>query len=126
VTSGASAADRAVTEMVENITAMATGSYLRDEDRALWDPPYPASAADRVAAVLRHMVDEVRETPDAASLSAVSAHGALSSLSAELEDALFDDEEQADFRRVVVALASEVGQDPEEVLADLDRVTEQE
>ncbi|MDN6438015.1 MAG: hypothetical protein L0K27_00935 [Corynebacterium nuruki] len=132
MTAGPGAADRAAAEMVENITAMATGSYLRDEDRALWDPPYPPEVADEVAAVLRRMVAEVRDAagaagvPDAATLAVLAAHGALTTVSEAHGDAVFEEEEQADFRRVVVALAAEVGADAEEILADLDRVTEQE
>lgn len=126
MTGGPGPADRAAAEMVGNISAMATGSYLRDEDRVLWEPPYPPEAAAEVATVLQRMVAEIRETPETAPLAVVAAHGALGTVSAGYEDALFDEEEQADFRRVVVALAGEVGQDAEEILADLDRVTEQE
>ncbi|AGE36608.1 hypothetical protein [Corynebacterium urealyticum] len=42
----------AATEFIENLRMMATGSYLRAEEREHWDPPYPESAVDEAQAEL--------------------------------------------------------------------------
>lgn len=42
----------ATTEFIENLRMMATGSYLRAEERGHWDPPYPESAVNEAQAEL--------------------------------------------------------------------------
>ena len=36
------ATDNARREFIDNLSAMATGSYLREEDREFWDAPFPS------------------------------------------------------------------------------------
>lgn len=39
-------------EILDNMRAIATGSYLREEERALWEPLFPESAVEDVARAL--------------------------------------------------------------------------
>ncbi|WP_282938628.1 hypothetical protein [Corynebacterium auriscanis] len=43
----------ALAEFTDNIRAMATGSYLRPEDREFWEAPYPESVADQADSIVR-------------------------------------------------------------------------
>lgn len=43
-------------EFISNLRAMATGSYLREEDKEFWDAPYPESAVDRVDKIVQSML----------------------------------------------------------------------
>lgn len=41
---------------LENLHAMATGSYLRDEDKEFWDAPYPESVVEQVRAIIDSLI----------------------------------------------------------------------
>lgn len=43
----------ALAEFTDNIRSMATGSYLREEDREFWEAPYPESVADQADSIVR-------------------------------------------------------------------------
>ena len=109
-----------ITDFLDTLRSLSTGSYLREGEREFWDPPYPPEVAAEVAAVLR--VD-IRQEPTEMSLAVIAAYGALSALSERHGDAVFEEEEQNDFRVIVSALAAEHNQDGESVLTDLDRIT---
>lgn len=115
-----------ITEFLETLTALSTGSYLHGEERANWEAPYPPEAASEAAEILRRLGDEVRQDPGEISLAVIAAHCALTALSDRFGGAVFEDEEKQDFRRIATALAEERGQDAGTVLDDLDRITEQE
>lgn len=46
----------ALAEFTENIRSMATGSYLREEDREFWEAPYPESVADQADTIVRDVL----------------------------------------------------------------------
>lgn len=115
-----------VTDFLDTLRALSTGSYLREEELANWEPPYPPEVAADAAEILRRLTDEVRQDPPEISLAVISAYGALEALSERHGGAVFEDEEEGDFRAIVAALATEHGQDADAVLADLDRITDQE
>lgn len=111
---------------LDTLTALATGSYLHAEERTHWEPPYPPEVADDAARILGRLTDEVRQDPGEITLAVIATYGALVALSERHGGAVFEDEESADFHAIVGALAEEHGQDATAVLADLDRIIEQE
>lgn len=115
-----------VAEFLGTLTALSTGNYLREDEREFWEPPYPPEVTADAAEILRRLTDEVRQHPAEISLAVIAAYGALTALSDRHGGAVFEDEEQADFRALVSALAEEHGQDADEILADLDRIIDQE
>lgn len=123
----ATATDDARRDFVENLSAMATGSYLRDEDREFWEPPYPESVVSEAAEILQRLVAGVRADPTGeVVLQVMAAHDALRALSDRHDGAVYEEEEFADFRTLITLLCEEVGADATLVLDDLDRVTEEE
>lgn len=119
--------DTARHEFVDNLNAMATGSYLREEDREFWEAPFPVSAVDEAAEILQRLVSGVRADPTGeVVLQVISAHDALRALSDRHSGAVYEDEEVTDFRALVTVLCEEVGADAHLVLEDLDRIIEQE
>ncbi|MDN5684416.1 hypothetical protein [Corynebacterium glyciniphilum] len=123
----AAATDAARHEFIENLSSMATGSYLRDEDREFWEAPFPTSAVDEAAEILHRLVSGVRADPSGeVVLQVISAHDALRALSDRHAGAVYEDEEVGDFRSLVTVLCEEVGADARQVLDDLDRIIEQE
>lgn len=121
------ATDAARHEFTGNLLAMATGSYLREEEREFWEAPYPESVVDEAAEILRKLVSGVRADPTGeVVLQVISAHDALQALSDRHAGAVYEDEEVADFRDLVTVLCEEVGADARQVLDDLDRIIEQE
>lgn len=59
-TSLSTATDAAAREFLDNLTAMATGSYLRDEDKEFWEPPYPAAVVDEAQKIVHSLVSAGR------------------------------------------------------------------
>lgn len=121
------ATDDARREFIDNLTAMATGSYLREEDREFWEAPFPESAVAEASEILHRLVSGVRSEPDGEIvLQVMSAHNALKALSDRHGGAVYEDEEYEDFRDFVTVLCKEAGADGSQVLADLERVTEED
>ena len=58
-------------EFIANLRAMATGSYLREEDKEFWEAPYPESAVDRAEQLLQGML-RAAAAPDAHSADGVA------------------------------------------------------
>ncbi|WP_297005908.1 hypothetical protein [uncultured Corynebacterium sp.] len=112
-----------ITDFLDTLRSLSTGSYLREGEREFWDPPYPPEVAADAAEILRRLTVDIRQEPTEMSLAVIAAYGALSALSERHGDAVFEEEEQNDFRVIVSALAAEHNQDGESVLTDLDRIT---
>lgn len=115
-----------IAELLDTLKSLSTGSYLREEEREFWEPPYPPEVASDAAEILRRLTDEVRQEPAEMSLAVISAYGALSALSERHGDAVFEDEEQQDFRAIITELAFEHDQNADDVIDDLDRIIEQD
>lgn len=121
------ATDAARQEFIGNLRSMATGSYLREEDREFWEAPFPESVVDESAEILHRLVAGVRADPTGeVVLQVISAHDALRALSDRHAGAVYEDEEVEDFRALVTVLCEEVGADSHKVLDDLDSIIEQE
>ncbi len=121
------ATDNARREFIDNLSAMATGSYLREEDREFWDAPFPESAVAEAAEILHRLISGARSEPAGeVVLQVMSAHDALQALSDRHGGAVYEDEEYEDFRDLVTVLCEEIGADGAQVLADLERVTDED
>lgn len=83
-------------EFLDNLRQMATGSYLRDEDREFWEAPYPESAVDDAQAIVDGMLQ-------AAQSVASSNEAELRKVAASLH--LQNTEESADEQPTATTLA---------------------
>lgn len=113
-----------VSEFLGTLDALSSGSYLREDEREFWEPPYPPEVTEEAAEILRRLTTEARQNPTEIPLAVISAYEALTALSDRHGGAVFEDDEEEDFRRLVSALAEENDRDPGEILADLDRITD--
>lgn len=57
-------------EFIANLRAMATGSYLREEDKEFWETPYPESAVDRAEQLIDNLLRSAAESLTTPSTSA--------------------------------------------------------
>ncbi|MBC2681555.1 hypothetical protein GSS87_03950 [Corynebacterium sp. 4HC-13] len=48
---------------VDNLHAMATGSYLRKEDREFWEAPYPETVVGEARVIVDSLVDAISRIP---------------------------------------------------------------
>lgn len=48
---------------VDNLHAMATGSYLRKEDREFWEAPYPEAVVGEARVIVDSLVDAISRIP---------------------------------------------------------------
>lgn len=48
---------------VDNLHAMATGSYLREEDKEFWEAPYPESVVNEARVIVDSLVDATSRIP---------------------------------------------------------------
>ena len=101
----------AATEFIDNLRMMATGSYLRVEDRQHWDPPYPESAVDEAQAELVTIGESVLggADPQDTSLAGVRKIIAISDANGGL---LLDSEELDELLVFLSRLTETVGGDP--------------
>lgn len=90
------ATTKAREEFLDNLRQMATGSYLRDEDREFWEAPYPESAVDEA----QHIIDGMLQ---AAQSVASSDEAELKKIAATLQ--LQNTDESADEQPTATTLA---------------------
>ena len=115
---------------LDNLHAMATGSYLHEEDKEFWEAPYPESVVNEARVILDSFIDASKAAPRGDS---ESYHAALTTavedlvaLSDRHEGAVLEAEELEDFTALVRALNEELGVAEEETLADLESLLEGE
>lgn len=101
----------AATEFIENLRMMATGSYLRVEEREHWDPPYPESAVDEARAKLVTIGESILggAAPQETSLAGVRRIIAISDANGGL---LLDSEELDELLVFLSRLTQTVGGEP--------------
>lgn len=109
---------------LDNLHAMATGSYLREEDKEFWEAPYPVSVVNEARVTLDTLIDASKSAgrDDAESFHAALTRAVreLTELSDKHDGAVLEDEEIEDFTTLVRALCSEVGADKGETMAHLE------
>lgn len=104
----------AAVEFTGNLRMMATGSYLREQERELWDPPYPESAVDEAQDALIAMAEATLggEDPLAAAQTGVQKIMDISDANGGL---LLDSEELDELLEFIARLTETVGGDAAEV-----------
>lgn len=101
----------AATEFIDNLRMMATGSYVRAEEREHWDPPYPESAVDEARAELVTIGESILggADPQGTSLAGVRRIIAISDANGGL---LLDSEELDELLVFLSRLTETVGGNP--------------
>lgn len=94
-----------IDEFLSDLTIFATGSYLRPDERELWEPPFPESAVAEVRQILEQFSVGLDNADSAAEAeaTALSCVDALVALNAAYIDALFDDEEYSELAEIINA-----------------------
>lgn len=137
---------------IENLHSMATGSYLREEDKEFWEAPYPESVVDEARVIIDSLISSAAKVPAAnaantpsVNASADEAEGeddapspqtvavisaitkevnALLSLSAAHEDAVLEDEEISDLNEILRAVSEKAGAEPRVVVNHVSEMIE--
>lgn len=139
---------------LDNLHSMATGSYLREEDKEFWEAPYPESVvsearlilddlisdANNASAVAPHDFQQAAETggeagdEDAGTITSVETLAMISvvnrhvnpllALSEKHDGAMLEDEEVSDLNELIRALSRKVGADEEAVVAHVDQLVD--
>lgn len=92
-----------ISEFVTDLKIFATGSYLRPEERELWEAPFAESAVAEV----RQILDQFAQTLDssdsesAAEAATLSCVDALTALNSAHFDAIFDEDEYAELAAIL-------------------------
>lgn len=115
-----------IADFLDTLTGLATGSYLREEEREHWDPPYPPEVVGAAEEIFHQLTAEIQREPAEISLAVISAYNAFSTLNERHGRALIEKEEEDDLRAIIAALAEESDHNAATVLADLDHIIDQE
>ena len=114
-----------VDEFIDDLRTFATGSYLNDSDKELWEQPFDPAALPELKKLIEMFlaaVDLVEPAPDATRLNAlvVPFYDNLEAFNAQHEYAILEPEEKAELedlvRRAAIAIGAEdeaVGELPE-------------
>lgn len=63
----------AVDEFISNLEALASGSYLREEDRTFWEQPFDPAALPNLRAILEGYLDTLDAAQDEAGAQRATA-----------------------------------------------------
>ncbi|KAA8744666.1 hypothetical protein [Corynebacterium tuscaniense] len=103
-----------VNEFIDDLTTFATGSYLNEDDKELWDEPFdPAVLPDlkRVLEMYLDALDLVGADPGAEKLNAVVEpfFANLQEFNSQHADAVLEPEEKADLQDFAYRAAAATG-----------------
>ena len=103
-----------VDEFIDDLTTFATGSYLQDEDKDLWEEPFdPAVLPDlkRILEMFLDALDMLGDDPEGEALVKVVApfYENLDEFNATHADAVLEPEEKADIETLVFRAAAATG-----------------
>ncbi|WP_026162225.1 hypothetical protein [Corynebacterium ulceribovis] len=101
-------------EFIDNLNTYATGSYLREDERELWDEPFDPAAVPQVAEVLTNYLDALDKLGESGTEETVLAvmdsfTEKLNEVNARFEDAVIDDDERADIVALMTSAAHAAG-----------------
>ncbi|WP_291313583.1 hypothetical protein [Corynebacterium sp. UBA2622] len=107
-----------IDEFIADLTTFASGSYLQEEDKELWDEPFDPSVLPDLKKLLEMFLDALEllgDDPDGESLNKVVApfYANLADFNAEHADAVLEPEEKADIESLVHRAAAATGADDE-------------
>lgn len=112
-----------VDEFIDDLRTFATGSYLSDDDKELWDEPFDPEALPELKALIEMFLDAldlVGDDPEAEQLVAVVGpfYANLDDFNTKYADAVLEPEEKADIEALVFRAAAATGA-PDEALQEL-------
>lgn len=114
-----------VDEFIDDLRTFASGSYLNDSDKELWEQPFDPAALPELKKLIEMFLDAldlVEPAPDATRLNAlvVPFYDNLEAFNAQHEYAILEPEEKAELedlvRRAAIAIGAEdeaIGELPE-------------
>lgn len=107
-----------VDEFISDLTTFATGSYLRDEDKELWDEPFDPAVLPELKRKIEAFLDALEllgDDPDGESLARVVTpfYASLEEFNSAHADAVLEPEEKADLESLVFRAAAATGADDE-------------
>ncbi|SDL71930.1 hypothetical protein SAMN04488535_0545 [Corynebacterium mycetoides] len=107
-----------VDEFISDLSTFATGSYLRDEDKELWDEPFDPAVLPELKAMIEGFLDGLEllgDDPAGEDLKKVVVpfYAALGEFNAANADAVLEPEEKADLESLVFRAAAATGADDE-------------
>ena len=112
-----------VDEFIDDLTTFASGSYLNEEDKELWDEPFDPAVLPELKHLLEMFLDAldlVGDDPEAEQLVKVVGpfYENLQAFNEKNADAVLEPEEKADIENLVFRAAAATGA-TDEALAEL-------
>ncbi|WJY68058.1 hypothetical protein [Corynebacterium auris] len=112
-----------VDEFIADLTTFASGSYLREEDKELWEQPFDPEVLPALKQIIESFLDALEllgDDPDGEALSKVVAafYNNVNEFNAQHGDAVLEPEEKSDLESLVFRAAAATGAD-DEALNDL-------
>lgn len=109
-----------VDEFIEDLTTFASGSYLSDEDKDLWEEPFDPAVLPDLKHILEMFLDALEQCgddPTGEMLVKVVApfYANLAEFNAKHADAVLEPEEKADIESLVLRAAAATGATDESV-----------
>lgn len=111
-----------IAEFVANLSCFATGSYLRDYEKELWEPPFDAAAIPRMQALLDQYVQTVSNRADELirenipedvhqefTAGLFGLYYDLAQLNSQYHDAVLEVEEEKDIEEILSQLWMSLG-----------------
>lgn len=103
-----------VDEFIDDLTTFATGSYLTEDDKDLWEEPFDPAALPQLKAMLEgflEVLDQLGDDPEGEQLAAVTApfYAQLDEFNESYAGAVLEPEEKADIEALVFRAAAATG-----------------
>lgn len=107
-----------VDEFIDDLTTFATGSYLKDDDKELWEEPFDPAVLPELKKLIEGYLDALEligDDPEADTLVSVVEpfFNSLHDFNAKHADAVLEPEEKADLQDLSYRAAAATGADDE-------------
>ncbi|WP_342319746.1 hypothetical protein [Corynebacterium mayonis] len=105
-----------VDEFIDDLTTFASGSYLRDEDKELWEQPFDPAVVNDLKRLIEMFLDALEllgDDPDSATVNKVVEpfYANLEAFNASHANAVLEPEEKADLESLVFRACAATGAD---------------
>lgn len=107
-----------VDEFIDDLTTFATGSYLKEDDKELWEEPFDPAVLPDLKKLVEGYLDALEligDDPDGDKLLSVVEpfFGSLHDFNVKHADAVLEPEEKADLQELAYRAAAATGADDE-------------
>ena len=107
-----------VTEFIDNLHSFATGDYLREEEKELWDQPFDPGVLPQLRSILEEILgqlDTLADDPGGAALVGAIKPGIdkLQAFNRKNADAVLEPEEKQEISELLYNAAAATGADDE-------------